>query len=308
MKIFDMHCNTIENIYHTSSQLYQNDLAIDLNKLIKGQVMGQCFAIFVPFNLNNLYNTCLDMINTFKKEINKNSNLIEQAFNYQDILEINKKNKIVAILTIEEGNVIENDLSRLQYLYDLGVRMITLTWNYKNNIGCPSIINQEKGLTKFGIKMIQEMNRLGIIIDVSHLSDKGVEDVLKYSSKPFVASHSNARTICNHPRNLSDKLIKKLAKRKCVIGINFYQNFVTKDKDNYIDKIVEHILHIVSIGGIDCVGFGSDFDGMDANKELQHPEDVNKIINKLISKGFSNEDIEKICYKNVLRIFKENMK
>ncbi len=304
-----MHCDTIEKIFHHSDiQLYQNDLAIDLLKLKKGQIIAQCFAMFVPFTTPNLYQTCLDMIQVFKKEIEKNNDLIEQIYTYSDLLKVHQENKIAAILTIEEGNVIENNLEKLQHLYDLGVRMITLTWNYPNGIGCPSVINQKGGLTPFGIQLIHEMNRLGIIIDVSHLSDQGVEEVLKYSTKPFVASHSNARAICNHPRNLSDRLIKKLANRKCVIGINFYPNFVTEDENQYLDKIVEHILHIVSIGGIDFIGFGSDFDGMEANKELQHPKDIQKIIHRLMSQGFSKTDIEKICYKNVLRIFKANLK
>lgn len=324
MKIIDMHCDTFSLLYQNpNEELKKNNLAIDLEKLKKGEYMAQCFAMFVPFSSHRLYQTCKEMIQLFKEQLQKNENFIQQAYTYQDLLTIAKNNKIAAILTIEEGAVIENDFKKLEEFYQLGVRMMTLTWNYPNGIGSPNlkyplthpydftIINDQDGLTGFGIQVVQKMNELGMIIDVSHLSDKGVEDVLKYSSKPFVASHSNARSVCNHCRNLSDDLIQKMAAKKCVIGINYYQDFVISKKESsasFMDYLIQHIRHIVSIGGIDVIGLGSDFDGIPTNPEWKDCSILPQLVLKLQQEGFTQEEIEKICYKNVLRIFKENLK
>lgn len=325
MKIIDMHCDTISCIYKDSSiSLKENALSIDISKLKKGNYLAQCFAMFVPFSNQNLFKTCNEMITIFKEQIKQNENDIEQAFTYQDILKIQDKGKIAAILTIEEGAVIENNLENLQYFYDLGVRMITLTWNYYNEIGYPNFLfnkdtpdfyhpNQKDGLTPFGIKMVEKMNELGIIIDVSHLSDKGTYDVLKYSKQPFVASHSNARNIHFHCRNLSDDLILKMAQKGCVIGVNYCADFLV-DKNthfehkSYVKDIVKHIKHIVSIGGIDCVGLGSDFDGIPYNLEMKDCSMLSLLVNELQKEGFNEEEIKKICYENVLNLFKKVLK
>ena len=158
--------------------------------------------------------------------------------------------------------------------------------------------------------MVKEMNRLGIIIDVSHLSDAGFYDVLKYTTGPFVASHSNARAVCNHCRNLTDDMIRELAKRGGVTGINYAADFLREVPEgeknfSYISDMVKHIKHIVEVGGIDCVGLGSDFDGIEQNLEMKDASYLPQLADALRAEGFSEEDIEKIFYKNVLRVFKE---
>ena len=326
MKIIDMHCDTISCLYKNQDiELYQNSLSVDILKLQKGEYMAQCFAMFIPYTTQHLFKTCVEMIDVFKNQIQKNEAYIQQAFTYKDILTISNQNKIAAILTIEEGAVIENDFNKLQYLYDLGVRMITLTWNYKNGIGHPNFeyikgqtidfskVNEVDGLTAFGIELIKKMNELGIIIDVSHLSDKGVYDVLKYSTKPFVASHSNARSICMHCRNLSDDLIAKMAKKRCVIGINYCADFVSlpnnkQEHITYVKDLIKHIKHLVKIGGIDIVALGSDFDGISYNLEMKDCSMLSLLIIALKDEGYSDEDIAKITHQNVLRVFKENLK
>ncbi len=319
MKIMDMHCDTFSHIYKNETlNIYKNELSVDYLKLKKGNYIGQCFAMFVKYNNKDLYNTCLKMIEAYKKQMNIYKDCFLEIFKYEDFIKAFNENKIASILTIEEGAVIENDLNKLNHLYDLGVRMITLTWNYPNQIGHPNIqlsdnidfskVDNINGLTDFGIKMVRKMNELGIVIDVSHLSDKGVYDILKYSCKPFVASHSNSRTIANNCRNLSDDLIKKLANKKCVIGINYCKDFITSNnKSDLIKELIKHIKHIVCIGGIDVVGLGSDFDGIPQNDKIKDASFVPLLINELKKENFNEEDISKICYKNVLRVFKENM-
>ncbi len=228
-----------------------------------------------------------------------------------------------AMLTIEEGATTNCNLHFLRNLYRLGVRMITLTWNFDNGIGHPnfkakkpdgtpdSTIPNDEGLTEFGIEMVQEMERLGIIIDVSHLSDGGFWDVMKYTTKPFVASHSNARGQCNHVRNMTDEMILALAKRGGVMGINYAADFLEvapDDKEGFmstVDNMVKHIQYIKNLAGIDVIGLGSDFDGISQNLEMKDCSMLGMLADRLRENGFTEEEIEKIFYKNVLRVFKE---
>lgn len=331
MQVVDMHCDTIMRIVEirdTGKQVFldKNDLNIDINKLKKGQYMLQNFAIFTPLKMveNPVLNTQRG-IDCFYQEIEKNSKDINPVFTYQDIEENAKNGIISAMLTLEEGAVVFDSLAMLRNYYRLGVRMITLTWNFANGIGYPNFessknntfkdlftINTKDGLTPFGIKYVQEMERLGIIIDVSHLSDAGFYDVLKYTTKPFVASHSNARTVCGVARNMSDEMIIALAKRGGVMGINYCGDFLLPTDNggakSYVKDMVKHIQHIVSVGGIDCVGLGSDFDGIDPNLEMNDASKLPMLEKALQEVGFTQEEIAKIFYKNVLRVYKEILK
>lgn len=326
-----MHCDTIMKLCidrnkGIESNLRNNDFHISIEKMNKGDYLAQCFAMFVPFNVENPFETCIQMIDRYYEEMDKNKDLILPAYSYDDIIKNKEKGKMSGILTIEEGGVTKCNLSYLRTFYRLGVRMITLTWNFVNGVGYPNFIrpndgsrpdfknpNTKDGLTEYGISMIKEMNKLGIIIDVSHLSDAGFYDVLKYSTAPFVASHSNARSICNHCRNLTDDMIRKLSLRGGVMGINFAADFlneVEEGKDNFskIEYIVKHVKHIVKIGGIDCVGLGTDFDGIEKDLEIKDASFMPLLRNALLNEGFNEEEIDKIFYKNVLRVFKEVLK
>ena len=231
-----------------------------------------------------------------------------------------KNGYMSSMLTIEEGGVTQGNLSFLRNLYLLGVRMITLTWNFENGIGFPNFKevedgkpdmhtpNTEDGLTEYGIEMVKEMEKLGIIIDVSHLSDKGFYDVLENTTKPFVASHSNARAVCPVVRNMTDDMILKLAERGGVMGINYCASFVNDESVNnfaYVKDMVKHIKYIKDLAGIDCIGLGSDFDGIGSNIEMNSCDKLNLLQEALEEEGFTQEEIEKIFYKNVLRVFKE---
>lgn len=229
MKVVDMHCDTILRLYDEGGCLSKNDFNIDLKKMVKGDYLLQNFAMFV--NLSDHLDPLTKaqrLIDLYYTELEKSPELIKPVYSYEDILNNQKNGLMSAMLTLEEGAVVNNDLAILRNYYRLGVRMITLTWNHPNGIGYPNLIstkefkdlyhlNTEDGLTDFGIAYVKEMERLGIIIDVSHLSDAGFYDVLKYTTKPFVASHSNARSVCGVARNMSDDMIKQLAKRNGVM-------------------------------------------------------------------------------------------
>jgi membrane dipeptidase len=323
MNIIDLHCDTIMALYQNKDMcLKENNLQIDVNKLLKGNYMAQFFAMFLPFKIKDIYETCLNMINLYKKEIKLNEEFIDFAYSYEDIINNIKNNKISAILSIEEGGVIEGSIDKLINLYNLGVRMICLNWNYVNGIGHPNYgkfnddgipdfitPNNKDGLTPFGFEVIKKMNELGIIIDVSHLSDKGFWDCINNSTKPIIASHSNARSVCQHVRNLTDDMIIALHKNGGVMGMNYCAAFLSDDEEagkNTIKWVVNHIKHIRDLVGVDVIALGSDFDGIDPDIELSKASLMPQLIDELLKEGFTKDEINKITHENVLRVIKEN--
>ncbi|MEG2288493.1 MAG: dipeptidase [Clostridium sp.] len=311
MSIIDLHCDTI---YHISDnkdlELSKNNLAIDLEKLKAGDSLAQFFALFIDLNEHkNPFNRAMDMLNKFYEQIEKNSHSIYIARTYEELMGNKEEEKISAFLTIEEGEAIEGSIKNLRNFHELGVRLMTLTWNYENAIGYPNCKKEfmNKGLKPFGLEVINEMNNLGMIIDVSHLSDGGFYDVAKYSKYPFVASHSNSRAICNHPRNLTDEMIKVISNKGGIMGINFEKSFLNEaGKVSDVDSMIKHIKHIYNVGGIDSIAIGSDFDGINReNLEISNMGEINKIIIGLKKLGLVESQIDKVLYKNALRIIKD---
>lgn len=328
MLVADMHCDTISEIYQgkESGKLYnlkKNELHMDLEKMKKGNYLLQNFAMFVELKKQpDPLAYCLKLIDLFYQELKENEDTIGLALKYEDIKKNQEAGKISAFLTIEEGGVTRCDLAHLRNFYRLGVRMLTLTWNFENGIGFPNYSLMEDGkadyrtpdtvhgLTEFGLEFIHEMERIGMIIDVSHLSDGGFYQVLQNTTKPFVASHSNARQICSHVRNMTDNMIKKLADRGGVMGMNYFPRFLEDDETDggTIASIVRHIKHIANVGGYECIGLGSDFDGIPLHKELSNASYMPLLADALEKEGFTSGQIEGIFYKNVLRVYKELLK
>lgn len=309
MHIIDLHCDTISKIYQDKQiNLRQNDLDVDLLRLKKNKVFVQCFAVFLPYPQENMFQRCLDMIDCYQQQISANSDLIRCARTYEDIKRNRKRHKISAILTIEEGNVIEGNLDNIAILANLGVKIMSLTWNRFNQIGYPNTDKiDDKGLTPFGIEVVKKMNEHHIIIDVSHLGDQGVRDVLSYSTKPILATHSNVRSICHHLRNLSDELILKIKKNGGVIGCNFYPKFIS-DENASISEFIEHLLYLKKMECLDIIGIGSDFDGIEIHtSQLEGVQCYPNLILALQQANFTHQEIENICYKNILRFFKKNL-
>lgn len=309
MKIIDLHCDTILHLIDQPHlKLYSNNLSVDIEKLKSGNSLAQFFALYIDLaKQQNPLQYCLRMVDTFHHEIEINNQHIALAQNYQEMCLNQQAGKISAFLTIEEGGALQGSLENLRNFYRLGVRLLTLTWNYPNEIGYPNCEEkyEKQGLTDFGKQVVAEMNRLGMIIDVSHLSDQGFHDVATLSDKPFVASHSNARTIRNHRRNLTDSMIRLLAQKGGVTGINFSGNFLAGSAWSRVDNMVHHIQHIVKVGGIDVVALGTDFDGIEYSLEIATIGEIDKLVKALELSNFSTGDIEKICYKNAMRIIKE---
>ena len=242
---------------------------------------------------------------------------------YQDIEENRKKGRMSAMLTMEEGAACEGKLEYLRIFYELGVRMFTFTWNHPTELAWPNHVimhgfqagfcepDMEHGLTEKGFEFLEEMERIGMILDVSHLGDKGIYDVIAHAKKPFVASHSNARALCGHVRNLTDEMIRGIAQKGGVIGMNFAPAFLRDEKDwgspkaVSVEDVVRHIRHMIQVGGMECVGLGSDLDGCKISFEIESAADMPLLINCLEKNGFTASQIDKICFENVLRLYKE---
>lgn len=316
MCLIDMHCDTIYCLQNSHEGIRQNSLQIDLHKMKEAGYLLQNFALFVNMtDVESPLETGLMMADLFQREMEKNKDLIRPVTTYEEIMKNKEDGMMSALLTLEEGEICKGNSALLRNFYRLGVRMITLTWNHKNSIGCsnrkenpPYGTPDMTGLTKEGLSFIEEMERLGVIIDVSHLSDGGFYDVLNHTSRPFVASHSNARAICPHCRNLTDDMIRKMGERGGVTGLNYYGAFVNPggyDAISTAEGIARHAAHIANVGGIECVGLGSDFDGFSGKCELTDCSKMYLLEEALKKQGFTSNDIDKIFYKNVLNLYRE---
>lgn len=341
MKIIDMHCDTIYEILEAKKRgeavsLLDDELMVNLEKMKSSGYSVQNFALYVEQEEGvSSFGKVQDLLDVFKEEMIIQSDYISQVTTAQEIVENERAGKLSAFLTVEGGEACEGSLEKLRYLYDQGVRMMTLTWNFPNEIGFPNFRSDEKwnvsdtknGLTEFGIQAVEEMEHLGMIVDVSHLSDAGFYDVLKHTKKPFVASHSNARSVCPHARNLTDDMIRKIAKRGGVIGLNYHSKFLAEEynlpdvaeqkdvnrhrtvgeyeKEDVFAIIAKHAKHITNLGGIECLGLGSDFDGIPAYHGMPQIEDMERLADVLQRNGFHESEIEKIFYHNVFRLYED---
>jgi membrane dipeptidase len=252
------------------------------------------------------------MIDTVRRDIiDRYPNDFQFARTADEIESAHKHGKIAALIGIEGGHAIEDSLRMLREYYRLGVRYMTLThtnsnsWAGSSGLSDKPLEQPERGLTVFGKQVVAEMNRLGMMVDVSHVSDKTFWDALNSSSAPVFASHSSCRALCDVRRNMTDEMIAAMAKKGGVIQINFYCNFLTKNKTATLADVVAHIDHAVKVGGIDHVGIGSDFDGIPCAPIGL--EDVSKFPNltrALLEKGYSPGDIRKIYGANTLRVMR----
>lgn len=328
MRLIDMHCDTMFELFRRKDmdlkqnelcediELGKNSLCVDIEKLKMADSMAQFFACFIYMKMfqgedrfSKGYQYAREMIAFAQQQFKKYPEEISLVKSYEEMLQNERDGKISAFLTVEEGGIVENDMTRLAYLYNEGVRLMTLLWNEENCMGYPNSRDVEvmkKGLKSFGIETIERMNELGIIIDVSHMSDGGFRDVLRYSKKPVVASHSNARSLCPHPRNLTDEMIRALADKGGVAGLNFYPYFVNESGKAGVEDLVRHLEHLFYVGGEDFVAIGTDFDGFDqGDLELQNIGEINLLYEALKKRKFNDGQIEKFWHGNAMRVIKE---
>ena len=328
MKVVDLHCDVLSLqqkllVRGEDYSLLSNRTHIDLEKLKLGDYLVQCFAVFAnPHKYPDPRRTAFIQIEHFQTMMKQFSSRIAQVFSSRDILEIRRQGKVGALLTIEGGGDYMDDPGELRRFYELGARMMSFTWNYENCLAYPNGVpdNSDKksrnrledvnGLKPLGFEFLSEMERLGIIMDVSHLSDAGFRDVCRTAKRPFIASHSNARAVCGHVRNLTDDMLRAIADCGGIAGINYYPDFLDpaenlQDCRSSLEWMVRHISHIRDVAGTDVIALGSDFDGIFGDLELADCSQVPRLAEALRSHGFASSEIEKIFHKNALRLFQE---
>ena len=313
--MIDLHCDTISALLHKSpeSSLLDNLFSITESRLCKAGIGAQCFALFVhmrqisvsPWEELNLLH------DRFMSEMERSSLVQMRSGREYD-------GTLKAVLTTEEGGSLEGEISRLETLRNWGVMIFGLTWNYENELGWPNSADRnimEKGLKEKGFEAVAECERLGITVDVSHLSDGGFWDVVRASAKPFMATHSNARAVTDVPRNLSDEMIRALSDKGGVMGLNLCPAFLydmppglssSAMAESRIADMVRHVEHIYRTGGEDVLALGTDFDGIEGRLEIPSPDFLHLLFDALSCRGMAPSVIDKMREKNALRVLCEN--
>jgi membrane dipeptidase len=297
----------------------------DLARLREGGVGAVFFSVYVAATYvrgNHSANRALQMIDTVRHDIvARYPNDFMQALTADDIEAAHRQGKIATLMGLEGGHAIEDSLRLLRDYYRLGIRYMTLTHSNTNNWADSSgdidkaDVKHHNGLTDLGKQVVREMNRLGMIVDISHVADKTFWDVLDVTAAPPFASHSSCRAFSNAPRNMTDEMIVALAKKGGVIQINFACSFLSQAANDAkiakqpqhttVDDVVKHIDHVVKIAGIGAVGIGSDFDGIDcAPTGLDDVSKFPNLTRRLLEKGYKTEDIRKIYGGNTLRLMR----
>jgi membrane dipeptidase len=329
----------------------------DLRRLQQGGVDAQFFSIWCDGNMPQPYAVANRQIDSVLAWVRRNPGTMQQATTAEEIRAVSKQKKLAVLLGVEGGHMIENDLNKLQALYNRGVRYMTLTWNNSTDWATSAWDETNKpdslkfkGLTGFGKQVVSKMNELGMMVDLSHVGEQTFKDVMSQTSKPVLVSHSCVYTLCPHPRNLKDDQIKAIRKNGGVIQLNFFSGFIDssyerkskaftalhkKEMDSmlkinpepyymlqylfekYPDEVMaarpplamlmDHLDYIVKLAGVDHVGLGSDFDGINSSpRQLDDVSDFPEITKMLLERGYSNKDIRKILGGNLMRVLRLN--
>lgn len=308
-QIVDAHCDTVSEIYQPTS-LRRSTGHLDLPRIRQYQNWLQFFAVWAEAGKPGEQQRRAEaIIAHFYAEMEENRDAILPVKTYSDIALAWGQNKAAALMTIEGADFIDS-LDKLHDYYEQGVRCITLTWNNSNAIASGAGEKRPKqGLTAYGREFVRGMNELGMLVDVSHASEKTFWDVAETSHSPIAASHSNAAAVCKHRRNLTDEQFCAICKMGGVVGINYYPLFVTNTEHATIDDIVRHIDHFMALGGENHIGLGGDFDGIDTTPAgLCGVEDVYKLLDQLLACNYSEEQVRKIAGGNFLRLLGEVLK
>lgn len=303
----DMHCDTVTYCADKGFDLTRGKAMASIQKLKNSGCKAQCFAIFT-------HSADLDKFNGYLKFFNESverSDAVLQIIGKADFLRAEREGKTGAILTVENLAFTGEDLELVKKLKDYGVKMASLVWNYENEFAYPNLIfngempdfgaREQRGLKPLGKEALKILDESKIIVDISHLSDGGAEEILNNRKIPVVASHSNAYSVCGVSRNLTNGLIKKVARCGGVIGVNYCKDFLGGGEA--FDCVLKHVRHLINVGGEDVIALGSDFDGIPEVEGLEDADKIQNLLNFLNLRGIDAETLEKLAYKNFLRVF-----
>lgn len=300
MRVFDLHCDTLYRAVTESGNLNYQKFEISVDKASYLGEWIQCFALWIPDNISAmdiqpLFDKAYNFLN---KQCNKHNIYLCNYFSDIKTL-FNKK----CFFTVENGRILQGNLENIKKLADCNVKMLTLTWNSDNEIASGAMSNSKFGLTDFGKLAVKELEKNKIIIDVSHLSEKAFYDVAEIASKPFIATHSNSKTITSHIRNLSDDQFNIIKSMSGIVGINFHNAFLNNREDNAsIDDIIKHTEYFLSLGGENTISIGTDFDGGKLPNDIKGIDTIGDIYDRFLQKNYSETLLDKIFFKNAYNL------
>lgn len=310
--LIDLHCDTLTDWKYTTTgnldTLDDPDRVLSLSSIPEGVHWAQFYAIFIPDELRG--QEAIDYYefnrDSFYRQMEKFNNRVMHCRTATEMRAAWSSGKTAGFLTIENGSALAGDIKRVKLLADEGVKAVTLVWNGENELG--SGHTTDHGLSNLGKAIVPEMEKQGIIVDISHLNDSGFADLLKVAKKPFMATHSNARTICSHKRNLTDDMIREMVHRDCLIGLNYFVKFIKDDGEvKSLDDLYRHVEHFFTLGAEKNLALGSDFDGALLPECLSKPADAAGMYQYFISKGLTQEQAEGIMYKNAHTFFQKHL-
>lgn len=313
MKLFDLHCDTLYECCETGKHLRENDLHVNYAAAQRYTHYAQFFALFcgarAPSEAQAHGRDCLldtpagerfdRMLQTAKREFAANTDWLMFCRSAADLQAAADAGKAAAFLSIEGAELLPDLPDALDYVYDAGVRLITLTWNYRSRFGCASAVDQDEGLTDAGRQLVRDCVDKGIIVDVSHLSERGFWDVCETIDGPFVASHSNSRALCRQHRNLTDRQFAEIARRGGLVGINLYAPFLLRQGDATLDNAIAHIDHFLDLGGEKTIALGCDFDGCNRLPAgISGLDDMYQLADGMLSLGYTERTVRDLFYNN----------
>ncbi len=314
MFVLDSHCDTPTQILRYGLDLSKDNenTHVDFPKLRRGGVDGAFFALYIPAEMDSspdeAFAYARELLAGVRGCVHADSHEAAFAVSEKQALGNRGKGLFSVFLGLENGSPIGDSMERLEWFYNEGIRYVTLCHTGNNLIcdSCATAVKRWNGLSPFGREVVREMNRLGMLVDVSHISDEAFFDVLECSSKPVVATHSCCRALADHPRNMTDEMIRALAAAGGVVQINFYPVFLDSGYESVNPswvRIADHIDHVAGLVGIDHVGLGSDYDGIEITPDGM--EDISKfsrVFDELRLRGYSEADLAKVASGNFFRI------
>ncbi len=313
-RIFDLHCDTLTEIYNCKENLFSNSKAVSIDKFSSFDKKAQVFAIWSDNEKNEdeAFVNFQHIATEFKTQLEENSEHIALCTTAQELEATNENGKLGAILAVEDARLLAGDLSRLERLYEFGVRILTLGWKGQSSV-CGSY-DTEVGLTDFGFDVLKECENLGITVDVSHLSEKGFWDVAGKAQKPFIASHSNCHILCDHRRNITDIQLRTIVSAGGICGINLVGKHLAKrlpdekalDPSEVLEAVCSHIEHFSSIAP-ESICLGLDFDGTEPLAGLESVDKTTMLFEALTNRDMNEKQAENIFYNNAYNFFLKNL-
>jgi len=307
----DTHCDTALSVYENGgdgTDLYANRFQLDIRRLMAAGPRVQFFAAFADPKKyrNDTLSRVLSILDVVYDAQEKYGDIFAICKSADEIDRAVSGGKTAALLSVEGGECLNGEISVLRQLYRLGVRSMLLAWNYRNLLADGAGEENGAGLTSFGKQAVAEMNRLGMIVDVSHLCEASFDDVMSVTTKPVIASHSNAYAVCRNPRNLSDRQLSDIKANGGVVGINFYPCFLNNTDRADMDDVIRHIEHICSVTGEDHVGIGADFDGIEYTPAgLEGTERIHALFERLLQLNYPESFVRKFAGLNFMRVIRQ---